>query len=521
MSKTREPVETGPTLAPEEDEGTLETLALGAAVSTWFEVGAATEPTLSPSDLDPEASHSALHTVDPERYARGEELGRGGMGRILVADDLRLRRPVAIKEMLGDPRSAARMRFEREALITAQLQHPGIVTVQDAGLWPSGDAFFAMEMVRGQDFQKVIDTLETLEDRLERLPILIDVADALAYAHARGVIHRDLKPENVLVGAFGETIVIDWGIAKLLGEPNDAIPRDDPPATPDPDVDSAQLTRAGSVMGTPAYMAPEQAEGMPVDERADVYAIGAMLYHLLCGHPPYTGQTSMQILMQVLSAPPPPLREQVQGLPEALLTLVDRAMARDRQDRYRNAGALAEELRRYASGQLVTSHTYTLRELPHPGGRGTGGGALSLQVCVGALIFGRLVVEAHGAAVPPDGDGSGLALSGFGDDEVASFGRGIRRGTALVGGGSVGADHGAGILLELGSVVQIAEARDAFFALDGLGEEGDKQENLASVFGPVVEVFGDRAEDELFAEVALAVGVGLEEAEVIDDGEAG
>ena len=238
-----------------------------------------------------------LLTVDRRHYQVTGEIAKGGMGRVLDARDLRLGRAVAIKELLPRNRDAAR-RFEREARITARLQHPAIIHVYEAGVWSGGEPFYAMPKVKGRSLDKVVAERRTLVERLGLLPNVIAVADALAYAHHENVIHRDLKPSNVLVGAFGETVVIDWGLAKDLGAPSDP-------------TESLHLrlqrapadTNDGSVVGTPAYMPPEQAKGRSVDQRADVYALGALLYHVLVGAPPYSGETSADVIEQVKTRP--------------------------------------------------------------------------------------------------------------------------------------------------------------------------------------------------------------------------
>jgi hypothetical protein len=148
-------------------------------------------------------------------YAGEDEIARGGMGRIVAAEDRRLGRPVALKELI-DPNEENITRFQREALITARLQHPGIVPVYEAGRWPTGEPFFAMKMVSGRPLDQVIAETKTLSERLALLPRLAAACDAMAYAHSQRIIHRDLKPGNVLIGDFGETVVIDWGLAKDL-----------------------------------------------------------------------------------------------------------------------------------------------------------------------------------------------------------------------------------------------------------------------------------------------------------------
>src|SRR5262249_19743370 len=148
-----------------------------------------------------------------EYYLRGPEIGRGGMGRILRARDRRLGRTVAIKELLGE---RWRGHFEREARLTARLQHPAIVSVHEAGRWPSGEPFYAMKYVAGKPLDRAIAARARLADRLALLPSFITVVEAMAYAHSEGIIHRDLKPQNILIGAFGATVIVDWGLAKDL-----------------------------------------------------------------------------------------------------------------------------------------------------------------------------------------------------------------------------------------------------------------------------------------------------------------
>jgi serine/threonine protein kinase len=165
-------------------------------------------------------NYEELLTVSREHYVFGGEIARGGMGRILRARDRRMGRPLAIKELLHHNEAIER-RFEQEMRITACLQHPSIVSVIEAGRWPDGLPFYAMKYVEGASFDEVIAKTTSLRERLALLPSVIAVADALAYAHDRGIIHRDLKPLNVLVGKFGETVVIDWGLAKDVSSPDE------------------------------------------------------------------------------------------------------------------------------------------------------------------------------------------------------------------------------------------------------------------------------------------------------------
>ncbi len=314
--------------------------------------------TLDPTggSIDP----SELPLIESSSYVIGPELARGGIGRILRARDARLRRPVALKELL-DTSGGATERFVREALLTARLQHPAIVPVYEAGRWPSGEPFYAMRLVSGRSLDEVVEQAQTLDDRIALLPHVLAVTDAIAYAHSERIIHRDLKPHNILVGAFGETVVVDWGLAKDLAATAPRDPADRKLAGRDSV--ARNLTMTGSVMGTPAYMPPEQAAGIEVDERADVYALGAILYHVLAGVPPYDGKTSVQILNQVTSGPPVPLAQIEPKAPLDLVTIVAKAMARERTARYRTAKELAEDLRRFQTGQFVSAHRYSPVEL--------------------------------------------------------------------------------------------------------------------------------------------------------------
>ena len=280
------------------------------------------------------------------------------MGRILVARDRRMGRTVALKELLASG-TALGPRFEREALVTGRLQHPAIVPVYEAGRWPSGEPFYAMKLVSGTSLDKVIASKTDFAQRLALVPRVIHIAEAIAYAHGEGVIHRDLKPSNVLVGAFGETVVIDWGLAKDVRADHD----EDVSAGPYRSELSGELTVVGAVLGTPVYMPPEQARGDAVGERADVYALGAILYHVLAGEPPYTGTSAAAILEAVIAAPPQPIVTRVPGVPDELATIVGKAMARTPEARYPSAKELLEELVRFRDGQLVRAHRYSRRAL--------------------------------------------------------------------------------------------------------------------------------------------------------------
>ena len=342
-----------------------------------------------------------LPRVPRDTYEIGTEVAKGGIGRVVRARDQRLDRPVAIKELLVW-NEAQEQRFVHEALLTARLQHPSIVPIYEAGRWPDGEPFYAMKLVSGRSLADLIQERKRLEDRLSLLPHVLAVAQAIAYAHTQRILHRDLKPANVLVGEFGETVVIDWGLAKGLPgappaptpsaarngaddnlntprsaepsaqkAPSDSAPSDaGPDATPRDRTKKAWieptaegLTIEGAVVGTPAYMPPEQAAGEAVDERADIYALGAMLYHLIAAVPPYHDTPWEKLLSAIVEGPPKPLEKHVPTVADELAAIVHKAMARERSKRYATAKELADDLERLQTGQIVAAHTYSASHL--------------------------------------------------------------------------------------------------------------------------------------------------------------
>ena len=341
------------------------------------------------------ASIERFTPVEAGRFELLDELARGGLGRVFRARDPRTGRIVAIKEVLR-PQQEIILRFAREALVTANLQHPSIVPVYEVGRWPSGEPFYAMKLVEGRTLDALIGEAKTQVQRLALLAHVIDVAEALAYAHGEHVIHRDLKPANVLVGSYGETVVIDWGLAKNLatGEEIEALPVAStiPPESGE--------TIAGSVLGTPAYMPPEQAIGDKVDERADVYAIGAILYHALSGVRPFAqAKTLDELLELVVREKPAPLAELAPELPPELVAIVEHAMARDPAQRYPTAQGIAKDLRDFQAGKLVGAHEYTTWQLirrwvgQHKAVVATAAIALGVLIVVGALGVWRITNE--------------------------------------------------------------------------------------------------------------------------------
>ncbi len=283
--------------------GVLETLSAT--------VGAVPHVLLRDTDGGPEPPVHRPGGGDPgqgTRYRIDGEIARGGMGSVLKGRDPDLGRDVALKVLREDFRDDADMvrRFVEEAQIGGQLQHPGVVPIYEMGTLGDRRPFFSMKLVKGDTLARLLAARKGPHDGLPRLLTIFEaVAQTVAYAHARGVIHRDLKPSNVMVGAFGEVQVMDWGLAKVLargGAADDAeagkIHRDETViATARSGSADSDLSRAGSVLGTPSYMAPEQARGEieQIDERADVFALGSILCEILTNEPAFVGRNGGEI----------------------------------------------------------------------------------------------------------------------------------------------------------------------------------------------------------------------------------
>jgi len=334
----------------------LDPLTLPGAPGTMQMPAGEMVPAMATMRGDEAPVTSAPPAMPHVRYELGEEIARGGMGRVVEATDTTLGRVVALKEALSLDADTLK-RFARETRITARLEHPAIVPVHDAGIGANGAPYYVMRKIGGKPLEKFVATGETLESRLALVPHMVAAANAIAHAHERGIVHRDIKPSNILVGDLGEVIVIDWGLAKVVGEVDDDV--GGPVLV---DLDDQLKTRAGIVYGTPGFMAPEQLRGKPVDARCDVYALGATLYHLLSRKPPHHALTADAMMKAAVNAPPTPIGALVPGVPPELSTIIDKALAHDPEERYQDARSLAEDLNRFLTGQLVASHHYTPRE---------------------------------------------------------------------------------------------------------------------------------------------------------------
>ncbi len=287
-----------------------------------------------------QASSDATPQTNADRYAESRELGRGGMGRVVEATDRLLGRRVAVKQMLAAGDVGLRRRFDQEALVTAQLDHPGIPTVFERATDGAGKPYYTMRLIEGETLAQRLRAARSWPERLPLLPVVIRVAQTLGFAHAKGVVHRDVKPDTVVVGSFGDAVLLDWGIAKVRGL---AEQRSDAAAGVSGD---GGLTAHGAVLGTPAYMAPEQARGETdkVDERSDVFALGAMLYHLLAGKAPYTGKSVTEILAAARAGQAPDLDTAAPETPAALRAAARKAMHPDPSQRHGNAAEFARDV---------------------------------------------------------------------------------------------------------------------------------------------------------------------------------
>jgi eukaryotic-like serine/threonine-protein kinase len=354
-----------PTLPPRRLPGgsTVDMLSLSGEIGDTgdFENAVTIPPSLSPLGI-----HG--------RYESIGSLGQGGMGTVYRTMDRELNRVVAMKVAHLDLMShnGVVSKFVEEAQVGAQLQHPNIIPVHDLGKLPDGRLYFTMHEIRGREFARAIEEVHfaVREQQwfishggwsLHRLvDVLLKVCEAMAYAHSKGVVHRDLKPGNIMLGPFGEVLVVDWGIAKI---------RD---SSPDGEAEIVVTSRSrdgvdtgmGRVTGTPAYMAPEQATGRIdlIDHRADIYALGALLYEILSGEVPFVGPSAAIVLEKVLKGPPDSLRQLCESdgqiyfslhgppLPEALVGACEKAMAREADDRFSSAKEFSAVLRGWLDG---------------------------------------------------------------------------------------------------------------------------------------------------------------------------
>jgi serine/threonine-protein kinase len=391
-----------------------------------------------PAALEPLLARLSSRDSGEPRYRVDEELARGGMGVVYKVWDPDLRRHVAMKVLRGGRRreigrratpaqERSLGRFLEEAQITGQLEHPGIVPVHELGLDAGDKLYFTMPLVRGRELKHVIELARECREgwNLTRaLGVMLKVCEAVAYAHSKGVIHRDLKPSNIMVGRFGETYVMDWGLARVLGradsrdvrvrgsasEPESGWVETDIRGRADSTPDSPLVTVDGAVIGTPAYMAPEQALGH-IDElgpRADVYSIGAMLYHLLTGQMPYvpSGATASphSVLAARLLGPPKPVLEAAPETAPELAAICEKAMHVDVEQRYASAIDLAADIEAFLGDRRVSAFDSSLGRVAQLAFRRNR--ALCTSVAAALLValgWGAFDVASSNAAVAREG----------------------------------------------------------------------------------------------------------------------
>ncbi|MGV3620304.1 MAG: serine/threonine-protein kinase [Archangium sp.] len=321
----------------------------------------------TPENIGSEAK--GRYSFDTGPRGRVEELGRGGAGRVVVARDHFLGRDVALKELHRDITQNPKFdtlhvrnleaRFLREARVTGQLDHPAIVPVYELGRRRDGTLYYTMRRVRGRTLAQAFSDSGGLEGRLALLPDLLTACRAVAAAHHRDVVHRDLKPQNVMLGPHGETFVMEWGLARVMGKADRTRKT---PMQLAPDLTGG---RDLGPVGTPSYMSPEQAQGDrdALDARSDVWGLGAMLFELLTGRAPYVGRSPWEVLAEVRSSPPPKVKSLEPAAPPELVAVCERALSWHREHRYVHAGELAAELEAWLSGARVKAYDYSATEV--------------------------------------------------------------------------------------------------------------------------------------------------------------
>ena len=310
------------------------------------------------------------------KYTRDSLIGKGGAAYVFLAYDSSIGRDVAIKELFVDDavdeglKERKLKRFLREAKLTGQLEHPSVVPIYDMGTDSSGKKFYVMKYVRGKTlFQAVQDCEaktpeESYRNRLKLLGNLIDVCDAMAYAHSKGVIHRDLKPGNIVLGEFGETIILDWGLAKKESD-KDYVGDSSDSTDHDTEAEGEDITAHGALLGTPSYMAPEQADSRfgTVDLQSDVYSLGALLFYILTNQRIYEpgGKGSLKYLTN--DEETPRLIDRNPLVSPELSAICSKATEKIKEKRFKDAGEMARELKAYRDGRLVSIYAYTRKEL--------------------------------------------------------------------------------------------------------------------------------------------------------------
>ncbi len=314
-----------------------------------------------------------LHNPSSARFDMRGQLGKGGIGEVLRARDLDIGRDVAIKRLLSKASSqSAIARFIDEMRVTGSLDHPNVVPIHDVGVDANGEYYFVMRHVRGETLEDIIARLAADDPETHhkfgverRIDIFMDILEAVSYAHSQGIIHRDLKPANIMVGPYGEVVVMDWGVAKPIKRDEDlATLGDAAPAAETEGLERAFETQAGALVGTPAYMAPEQVLGQAVDERSDIYALSVILRELLfLEH--YLGEcTNLVAVCDAVVNKTPGMglstKSKLQpNVPADLFWIVSRGMQKDPEKRYQSVADMLDIFERRAEGEIQVQCPFT------------------------------------------------------------------------------------------------------------------------------------------------------------------
>lgn len=296
-----------------------------------------------------------LPDLGDARYRIEDRLGAGGMATVYRAFDSALDRQVALKILtLSDSAGDLAVRMLREAKVVAQLEHPGIVPIHDVGTLPDGRVYYTMKLVQGRTLDQFVSASPSMSDRLR---IFLRICEAVAFAHSRGVLHCDLKPSNIMVGAFGEALVMDWGVAAKLREPEASSYQTDSTI-------SESMTQHGMIVGTPGYLSPEQAEGANerVDARSDIYGLGGVLYFTLTGQPPIRESAVATALDRTQRGDIASPRSTNREIHRRLEAICMKALALRPEDRYATVNALSADIGLYLDGEPVSARRETVWE---------------------------------------------------------------------------------------------------------------------------------------------------------------
>ncbi|MFN0247717.1 MAG: serine/threonine-protein kinase [Kofleriaceae bacterium] len=358
------PPATNPGAKPSHDE---------IAVTLAAPTGSSGSPTARLGHRLPPTSPLVLETT---RYTLGSLLGQGGMGEVMLAFDEQIGREVAVKRIRSERPSGEELsRFVREARVQGRLQHPAVVPVHDLAFDRGGKPYFVMKRLSGTTMMEILDELRAGKDkdpaaaRRRLLRAFADVCLAIEFAHEQGIVHRDLKPANIMLGDFGEVYVLDWGVARAFNDTEDSgvAPANVPTIQEGLALDSdSGQTRAGTVLGTPGYMAPEQLAGERADPPADIYALGCILYEIASGQPLHTGRRSVTSILTPIEARPSRVRP---DSPPELDTVCERATKLEPKERFSSARAMGDAVQAFLDGdrdiavrrELASHHIATAR----------------------------------------------------------------------------------------------------------------------------------------------------------------